>query len=302
MEWEKPFQAHIRRLGERWVTRSNPAGAVLSASEQSLVNRKIELLQDKGAEIKKAMVHAKVVHLEEKREDKVIDYRLQTRWLISRDDQFYVEERVEDRQAVVREAHLFTDRLIKPPLLMEESHELTPVQKDDDGARHLRGPYNRLAAIRYAEQWWNRRNPAYLKVENDCTNYVSQCLHAGGIPMSGYPVRSRGWWYRRPGWSYSWAVANSLRWYLSRSGNVIGAVEVDRPEKLVPGDVICYDFEGDGHWNHNAFVTAKDTSGAPLVNAHTYDARLRDWAYLDSPAWTKNIQYKFFHILDDTSK
>ena len=35
------------------------------------------------------------------------------------------------------------------------------------------------------------------------------------------------------------------------------------------GDVICYDWDGNGHFQHNTVVVAKDPHGMPLVNAHT---------------------------------
>ena len=41
---------------------------------------------------------------------------------------------------------------------------------------------DRLNAVKYAERWWNEYNPEYVKFENDCTNYISQCLHAGNAP------------------------------------------------------------------------------------------------------------------------
>jgi hypothetical protein len=46
-------------------------------------------------------------------------------------------------------------------------------------------------------------------------------------------------------------------------------------------------------------VTGKDASGMPLVNAHTYNSRMRYWAYEDSTAYTPNIKYKFLSITDD---
>ena len=79
------------------------------------------------------------------------------------------------------------------------------------------------------------------------------------------------------------------------------AKEVSKPEELMLGDIICYDFEGDGRFNHNTIVTAKDIHGMPLVNANTTDSRLRYWSYEDSTAYTPNIQYRFFHIVDDHS-
>ena len=115
--------------------------------------------------------------------------------------------------------------------------------------------------------------------------------------MRGYPNRSQGWWYTNLNWSYSWSVAHSLRWYLGTSANGLRAKELTSPVELIPGDVICYDFDGDGRWQHNTFVVAKDGDNMPLVNAHTISSRKRYWTYEDSPAWTKNIKYKFFNIV-----
>lgn len=116
--------------------------------------------------------------------------------------------------------------------------------------------------------------------------------------MTGYPNRARGWWCQNESWSYSWAVAHSLRWYLSGSRIGLQAVEVPEPEQLMAGDVICYDFQGDGRFDHTTIVVAKDQDGMPLVNAHTTNSRMRYWSYEDSSAYTPNIRYKFFHIID----
>ncbi|MFC4024581.1 amidase domain-containing protein [Oceanobacillus longus] len=159
--------------------------------------------------------------------------------------------------------------------------------------------YDRLAAVQYAEAWWNSYNPAYRVFDVDCTNYISQCLRAGGAPMWGKPVRERGFWYASNTWSFSWAVAHSLRWYLSGSKQGLKGKEVERADQLIPGDIICYDFQGDGRWDHNTIVVAKDAEGMPLVNAHTDNSRYRYWSYEDSTAYTPNINYKFFRIGED---
>ena len=161
--------------------------------------------------------------------------------------------------------------------------------------------YNRLAAVRYADLWWNSYNPAYRHFDDDCTNYISQCLHAGGIPMKDTGNRSSGWWYRggdSPSavWSYSWTVATSFRWMLE-NGNPIRTEKRESPYELTIGDIICYDFEGDGRWNHSTIIVAKDFFGSPLVNAHTVNSRLRYWDYTDSTAYTPNIRYSFYHIV-----
>lgn len=171
-------------------------------------------------------------------------------------------------------------------------------------SRPISRGYDRAKAAAYADKWWNSHNPAYLAFEDDCTNYVSQCIHAGGIPMEYTGSRNTGWWYRHQGgardnWSFSWAVAHSLQWYLS--SNTSGGIQaklVSSADQLSVGDVICYDFDGDGRWQHNTIVVAKDGNGMPLVNAHTANSRHRNWDYQDSYAWNERIKYKFFHIIN----
>lgn len=160
--------------------------------------------------------------------------------------------------------------------------------------------YDRQAAVRYADQWWNGRNPAFPTVTDDCTNYISQCLLAGGAPMHGCPDREKGWWLRQGTWSFSFTVAHSMRWYLAGSKKGLTAVQVKSAQALDIGDVICYDFQGDGRFDHTAIVTAKDGS-TPLVNAHTYDAYHRTWDYKDSYAYSPNARYIFFKINDQFS-
>lgn len=160
--------------------------------------------------------------------------------------------------------------------------------------------YQREQAIRYADQYWNKNNPKYLIFGDNCTNFISQCLHAGNFPMVNVGGdRSRGWWYQHRGgkgdrWSYSWAIAHSLYWFLRKSSRV---QMVSQATDLRLGDIICYDWEGDGRWNHNTIVTSFNEDGEPLVHAQTFPSAYRLWRYLDSPAWTKNTRYTFFHIL-----
>ncbi|AHV95505.1 amidase domain-containing protein [Paenibacillus sabinae] len=164
--------------------------------------------------------------------------------------------------------------------------------------------YRREDAAAYADRWWNDFNPEYETFAVDCTNYVSQCLFAGGAPINYTGKRETGWWYKgyvggQEGWSYSWAVSDSLRRYLDgerRSG--LRAQIVERPEQLMLGDVIQYDWDGDGRYQHSTVITAFDAGGMPLVNAHTVPSRHRYWDYRDSYAWTDRTAYRFFHIYD----
>jgi hypothetical protein len=160
-----------------------------------------------------------------------------------------------------------------------------------------RGRYDRVAAFKYAELWWNGYNPAYQRMSgNDCTNFISQVLHAGGMPMIFSPSRSKGWWYKGKTWSYSWTVAHSLKRALP---SLLHAQNVTDPRLLKVGDVICYDWNGDGRWQHNTVVVDFDAYGMPLINAHTVASHRRYWDYRDSYAYTPRTQYLLYHIPDN---
>lgn len=164
--------------------------------------------------------------------------------------------------------------------------------------------YRRDLAAAYADRWWNAGNPAYELFEVNCTNYVSQCLFAGNAPMDYTGRRGNGWWYKgrtkgQEWWSYSWAVSNSMTAFLSaarKSG--LRATTVQTAGELQLGDVITYDWNGDGRFQHSTIVTAFDSAGQPLVNANTVASRHRYWDYRDSYAWTPATRYRFFHISD----
>jgi hypothetical protein len=182
--------------------------------------------------------------------------------------------------------------------------EQVPAEDGEDQGESVQevvygGSYNRAQAVAYAERYWNSANPAYPRFKDDCTNFISQCVHAGGIPMAFTGQKGKGWWFRggkNPGWSYSWTVAHSFYLQLKSGKAPIRAVELLTPDLLLPGDIICYDFDGDGRWQHNTIVVAKDTDGMPLVNAHTTNSSRRYWEYRDSTAYTPKIRYAFFHI------
>ncbi|WP_230986674.1 amidase domain-containing protein [Cohnella fermenti] len=165
--------------------------------------------------------------------------------------------------------------------------------------------YRREDVVAYAEQWWDEANPSYENFEVNCTNYVSQCIFAGGAPMNYTGRRESGWWYKGRAngqelWSYSWAVANALQTYLSQPRTFgLRAELVESPQQLMPGDVICYDWDGNGRFQHNTIVVAFTPDGMPLVNANTVSSRHRYWDYRDSYAWTERTRYRFFHIADE---
>ncbi|MEQ6378564.1 amidase domain-containing protein [Bacillaceae bacterium S4-13-56] len=263
------------------------------------LERKRRVFENRGYQMVRMQAYGKPVgRYRDESDNQKITYDLHLSWLVRKKDHWYMEEKKMLRTAVYKGDQWTEDRELSNPLNRDEEGNTNWQPSDVMEVRNpeLSYTYDRRKAVQYAERWWNDYNPKYKKFDVDCTNFVSQCLHEGGAPMWGQPDRTKGWWMSDNSWSYSWSVANALRWYLSGSTKGFQAEEVSSAEELRPGDIICYDFEGDGKWNHNTIVVEKDANGEPLVNAHTQNSRHRYWSYEDSTAYTLNIQYKFFHI------
>ncbi|MFS1514367.1 amidase domain-containing protein [Chengkuizengella sp. SCS-71B] len=158
--------------------------------------------------------------------------------------------------------------------------------------------YERSKVKEYADVWWENPNPDFRSFNDDCTNFVSQCIYAGGASMNYTRNRALGWWYNsgQDGWSFSWTVSQCLKNYLLTNLNGLRAETVENPKQLQIGDVIFYDWDGDSKFQHSAIVTDKDENGMPLVNARTVNSKHRYWDYKDSYAWSEKTKYSFCHI------
>ncbi|WP_209020975.1 amidase domain-containing protein [Evansella clarkii] len=293
------LKRHVEDLHKCYVSAVNES-VFIREDEKEALRRKQERLKSSKAEIVKNIVDGRIITERSIEGKTIIDYGIKMQNVIRRGKRLYIEEQVQVRRAVTEGGEIIDDYVLYREGASEEGERNESSLLPFEGSRRSSPAYSydRMAVVRYAERWWNDYNPAYKVFENNCTNYVSQCLMAGGAPMWGIPQRTKGWWYRNNSWSFSWSVAHALRWYLSGAKEGLQAVEVERPEDLLNGDIICYDFNGDGRWQHTTIVTAKDEENMPLVNAQTTNSRMRYWAYEDSTAWTPEIKYKFFHIID----
>lgn len=257
--------------------------------------RKQQLWQQREAQIVKISGNGHHYRTIRYDQHNIYQYFIHLAFLTKQKNQFFREEHILPYQFQMQKGEIIKHQYVsKPKEDIKQTQILSPEKKTS--LADERFTYDRQAAVKYAERWWNRYNPAYRNFSVNCTNFVSQCLFAGGAPMRGAPNRNQGWWYQHDNWSYSWSVAHSLRWYLSGSTQGLQGKEVESVQELSPGDVICYDFQGDGRWDHQTIVVTKDAQGMPLVNAHTDHSRHRYWSYEDSTAWTPDIQYKFFRI------
>lgn len=146
--------------------------------------------------------------------------------------------------------------------------------------------YSREKAIKYASDYAMTPNSEYnyFKIYNetggDCTNFVSQCLHAGGFIMD-FNGRAP-WWYRQNGiskatadtCSMSWSNANSLYWCLKMRNQLkltgIKGMEVDDMSELELGDIIFYE-NLKGIINHSALIT-DIVQNIPYISQHSVEA------------------------------
>ena len=117
--------------------------------------------------------------------------------------------------------------------------------------------YNLSLALSYAEKWAFSFNPNYYNFTNiggDCTNFVSQCLHFGNIPMN---YNQTGWYYvslynRAP----AWTGVNEF-WSFGTTNKGIGLkLSHCSLNELRVGDIIQL-FNGERYY-HNLLVTSVD--------------------------------------------
>ncbi len=150
--------------------------------------------------------------------------------------------------------------------------------------------YNRRNALTYARRWALDRNPLYFNytgMGGNCTNFVSQCVYAGGCTMNYTPVF--GWYYLSPSErTASWTGVTFFYNFLTGNTGVgpFGR-EVGR-EELLPGDVIQLGRE-EGGFYHSLLVLEK-TEEDYFVAAQSDDA-------LDRPLSTYSYDYaRYLHI------
>lgn len=190
------------------------------------------------------------------------------------------------------------------------------LQKGQTDVRVQNGTYNRSGAVNYAYKYvgnendnpfYKNYNPAYYKSSSDCTNFVSQALkEGGGIPIVDAWWRfwfdKDDWYYYRKGtdnfdsknddsWSWSWTKASTL---YSNIKSRLGA-EVSSPDKLEVGDIVQFDFNKDGIWDHSAIVTSIDYSSVKKTRRVTYHTSNKKDILLTDPSLSSSNK-RYLHI------
>ena len=134
---------------------------------------------------------------------------------------------------------------------------------------HKSNKYNRNNAIKYAEKWSHDYNMQFPKFQNgDCANFVSQCLHYGGLNMNRdwYCFKSSYW---EECYTQYWTVASKQYAYFRRSKYVKRSIELSWynltntiQHKIInkygikKGDLLYFDGNGDGIYTHASIISS----------------------------------------------
>jgi len=154
--------------------------------------------------------------------------------------------------------------------------------------------YDRDAAKAYVDRYALDYNKTYRRFSADCCNFASQGAWAGHMPMAP-GAWTIGWWYDKQGTSspsddeYSWSWISCSKqiafWVGTRIDWVSSISGVNR------GDVIYYDWTGDGSWDHVAMLAGTNSAGQKVIDAHTTDHYHHFWKL-----GTASTRYRFGHV------
>ncbi len=148
--------------------------------------------------------------------------------------------------------------------------------------------YDRSKASLYAQKFALSPNPNYYffgEIGGDCTNFVSQCLHAGGFKM--IYGNFDGWFYVSPDFrSASWSGVSFFRKFLLDDVNFPKGEIVDEKDIEV-GDVV---FLFDGEKYYHTLIVSQIQNGEIFVCAHSSAALNRPLkSYFP-------VKFEFVHI------
>lgn len=188
--------------------------------------------------------------------------------------------------AVLNERNLVSCDEIQYEVALEEcQHEALL----DVGVNSL-PTYNPSAAVSYSNTWCgngnagtsvsmnpSNYNPSYYYYSGaDCCNFVSQCLKAGGMTMSGLwtatlntsgtPTVDSA--YTKSG--EAWRYVPSFQTYWKNKGYTV--TRITSADQAVVGNPIYY-LQSDGNTsNHVMLIVGKNSAGKVLINGHNNDA------------------------------
>ncbi|MET8153974.1 amidase domain-containing protein [Actinoplanes sp. NPDC049668] len=114
--------------------------------------------------------------------------------------------------------------------------------------------------VKYARKYYKNYNSGYRVTKNsrgeknDCTNFVSQALQAGGwAEDTGWYRSNSNWWYNKVNQTYSWGGAENWSIFATKRTQSLSSVW-----KAAYGDVVQADWDANGIMDHTMIVTKTD--------------------------------------------
>ncbi|MEO6503815.1 MAG: amidase domain-containing protein [Jatrophihabitantaceae bacterium] len=161
-----------------------------------------------------------------------------------------------------------------------------------DGQATTLAAYDYNAMYNYAYRYWDLYNiDAYRTyAENDCTNFISQIMYAGGWQFANTHLAqedSRRWDYQWGGtWttSYTWAAAHNWYFFATGSGRT---TTLGYLSDLMFADVMQIDFDRNSNISHSMFVNRTSGSEKYLTyhSTDTWDKSLTSILQQWPDAW-----------------
>ena len=173
---------------------------------------------------------------------------------------------------------------------LTQSEESFPILNNEQfSTNSIISSYLPSAAIGYALKWagnedsnssdYHKSNPNYFYfLGADCTNYVSQCLYAGHIPMSGKPAQpspdikesTSKWYYAEfnqisvlDDCTTSWCKAlDFYKYFCKKVTNYVYTKKTDIIKNCKAGDVVQFMNKTSGEIYHTVIITQKSTNSA----------------------------------------
>ncbi|WP_079148568.1 amidase domain-containing protein [Streptomyces agglomeratus] len=122
--------------------------------------------------------------------------------------------------------------------------------------------YGKMAS--YADKHWRNTNSDYRVYGNDCTNFISQAMRAGGWRATSGSVASRRdnrkWFYASHTWntSYTWAGAENWYWFAAKHSDRTRVL--NNIWQMQRSDVLQADWKKDGIIDHTMIVTKRSAN------------------------------------------
>lgn len=197
-------------------------------------------------------------------------------------------------------------------LSLNDQNELTIMAEEFS---KVTGTYNRNKAFTYAKTYAITPNPAYQDFSSscsycggDCTNFLSQCLFAGGWPqIFGAASSGSSWWYGKStnpvgyktGFSTVWPSAQKMGFFLKASNRT---TRVTSLATLKIGDAVML-MNTVGNAFHALIVTQVSTNGNLFLSCHTtnrFNAPMTTWGLTPTQNYAGKLPYATLWVIKDT--